>query len=100
MPIKSVWAAFLWMLFALFLSMGIILNDFSHLYHSPYWDNRWTNMLMDYLIPYAWKIGFIVLLIGMAIGAFLVISHAYYYIRLIIRKIKKEPEPLSDRQET
>jgi hypothetical protein len=100
MSIKSVWAAFLWMLFALFLSMGIILNDFSHLYHSPYWDNRWTNMLMDYLIPYAWKIGFIVLLIGMAIGAFLVISHAYYYIRLIIRKIKKEPEPLSDRQET
>ncbi|MFC1971666.1 hypothetical protein ACFLV0_07095 [Chloroflexota bacterium] len=98
MSIGSVRAAFMWMLFALFLSVGIILNDYAHLYKSPYWDNRWTAMIMTFLIPYAWKIGFVILLIGMAIGLFLVVSHVVNYTRWIIRKMKKLPKPLTDRQ--
>jgi len=68
------------------------------LYSAPYWNVGWVNMIMELLLQYAWKIGFVVGIIAMGLFLFLVISHIVYYIKKIINKAKGIEKPPTDRE--
>lgn len=98
MSVISIRAAFLWMVFALLLSTYVILNDFAHVYGVPYWNVGWINMIMEFLLQYAWKIGFVVGIMAIGIFLFLIISHIVYYAKKVINKVKGVEKPLTDRE--
>ena len=98
MSVISMRAAFLWMVFALLLSTYVILNEFAHLYGVPYWNVKWINMIMGFLLQYAWKIGFVIGIIAVGLFLFLVISHMVYYTKKCINRVKGVEKPLTDKE--
>ncbi len=98
MSILSARTAFWWMVLALLFSFYALFNNFAHQYSAPYWSTGMINALMEFLLQYSWKIGFVMLLLAILISIVLVILHVFYYVRWIVRKLRKYRSPPTDRE--